>query len=67
MWQQWMNAVLGLWIIAVPFIGFAAETLTWTLLVTGAVVAALAVWGAGQHQTYGTGDRGVNRERGFQR
>jgi len=46
MWQQWVNAVLGLWVMAVPFLGFATDTLKWTLAVTGLVIAALAVWGA---------------------
>jgi len=46
MWQQWVNVVLGIWIIVVPFLGMAASTLAWALVVTGVVVAALALWGA---------------------
>ena len=46
MWQQWVNFLLGLWIIAVPFIGMTAQSNLWALVVTGVVVAGLALWGA---------------------
>jgi len=42
MWQQWVNAVLGLWVIVVPFTGMTGSTLMWTLVVTGIAVAVLA-------------------------
>ena len=51
MWQQWINAILGLWVIAVPFLALTGASLMWTLVVTGVVVAALAVWGAMEEQT----------------
>ena len=46
MWQQWINAILGLWVIAVPFIGISGSALIWTLAITGIVIAVLGVWGA---------------------
>jgi hypothetical protein len=46
MWQQWINAILGLWVIAVPFTGMSGDALTWTLAITGIVIAALGFWGA---------------------
>ncbi len=46
MWQQWVNAILGLWIVAVPFIGISSAGLAWTLAITGIVIAVLGVWGA---------------------
>ena len=46
MWQQWVNAVIGLAVIATPFLALSATAVTWTLVVFGAVVAVLAVWGA---------------------
>ncbi|RJQ33767.1 hypothetical protein C4568_03900 [Candidatus Parcubacteria bacterium] len=49
MWQQWTNAVLGLWVIAVPFIGLTGTALTWTLAITGIAIAILAFWGAQEH------------------
>lgn len=51
MWQQWVNAILGVWLIAVPFLGFASASLTWALVVTGIVVAVLALWGAGEESS----------------
>lgn len=51
MWQQWVNAILGLWVIAIPFTGLAGSALMWTLVVTGLVVAVLGFWGAGREQT----------------
>jgi hypothetical protein len=51
MWQQWINTILGLWIIALPFIGIqSSSAFTWTLAVTGIIVAILAAWGAMEHQ-----------------
>jgi hypothetical protein len=46
MWQQWTNAILGLWIVAVPFIGLTTTALTWTLAITGIAIAILGFWGA---------------------
>lgn len=51
MWQQWVNAIIGLWVIAVPFIGITGAALIWTLAITGAVIAILGIWGAQQEQT----------------
>ncbi len=45
-WQQWVNAILGLWVIAVPFTGLAGSALMWVLVITGIVVAVLGAWGA---------------------
>jgi len=45
MWQQWANLVLGLWVIAIAFLGLSAYALMWTLVVTGIIIAGLALWG----------------------
>ena len=50
MWQQWVNLVLGLAIIASPFVGLTGASFTWTLVVGGALVAILALWGALREQ-----------------
>lgn len=47
MWQQWLNVLLGVWTLVTPFLGLSAATLTWVLAITGLVIAALALWGAG--------------------
>ncbi|MBI2410192.1 hypothetical protein HYV30_04130 [Candidatus Kaiserbacteria bacterium] len=49
MWQQWVNAVLGLWTIVVPFLGLTGSALSWTLVVTGLLVAVFALWGVQTH------------------
>lgn len=55
MWQQWMNGILGIWVVIVPFLGLSATAFTWTLVVTGIVVAVLGFWGAAEHETAGYG------------
>ncbi len=47
MWQQWVNALLGLWVIVVPFLGLDSASLMWTLVVTGIVIAGLSLWSVG--------------------
>jgi hypothetical protein len=49
MWQQWVNAILGLWVLAIAFSSIGGSSLTWTLALTGIVIAALGVWGATAH------------------
>jgi hypothetical protein len=46
MWQHWVNAVLGLVVLATPFLALSAATLTWTLAISGIIIAALGLWGA---------------------
>ncbi len=50
LWQQWLNAILGLWVIAIPFLAITGAALTWTLVVTGVVIAVLGFWAAGQER-----------------
>lgn len=44
MWKQWVNAILGLLVLAVPFLNLSTGAFTWTLAIAGIVIAALAVW-----------------------
>jgi hypothetical protein len=44
MWQQWVNGILGVWTITVPFLGLTGDTLTWTLVITGVAIAVLGFW-----------------------
>ena len=46
MWQHWVNVVIGLAVIVVAFLGLTGATLMWTLIVAGALVAILGLWGA---------------------
>ena len=52
MWQQWVAAIMGLVVLAVPFLNLSGEALTWTLVVAGAGIAALNFWGASQDASY---------------
>jgi hypothetical protein len=49
MWQQWLNLIVGLWIVVSAYLGFGAETMATNFVVSGAIVAVLALWGALQH------------------
>jgi hypothetical protein len=46
MWQHWINALLGLAVIVVPFIGLSASAFSWTLAILGIAVAVIGLWGA---------------------
>lgn len=50
MWQQWLNGLLGLWLIALPFLSGLGTGVTWTLVITGVAVALLGFWGAIEHR-----------------
>lgn len=45
-WEEWTNAVVGLWLIIAPFaLGFSAEAAAvWNHVIVGVVVAADALW-----------------------
>ena len=46
MWQAWINAVLGLWIILSAFLGMNLSEMMTNLVIVGIVVAILGFWGA---------------------
>jgi len=46
MWQHWINAILGLWIILSSFLGMSVNAMTTNLVIMGIVVAILGFWGA---------------------
>lgn len=45
MWQQWVNGILGLWVIIIPFVGLGSNSKI-VLIVTGVIIAILGFWGA---------------------
>jgi hypothetical protein len=49
MWQQWTNALLGLLVVMLGFLGLSSDTLMWTLAAVGIAIAGIGVWGAMQH------------------
>lgn len=50
MWQQWLNFVVGLWVIASSYMGFTTDAMITNFTVSGIVVAGLALWGALEHR-----------------
>ncbi len=46
MWQNWVNAILGLWIMLSSFLGMSLSAMMTNLLIVGAVIAILGFWGA---------------------
>jgi hypothetical protein len=47
-WEEWVNIVVGLWILISPWVlGFAGiNTARWTCVILGIVIAAMAAWEA---------------------
>ncbi|MBU6388452.1 DUF677 domain-containing protein [Patescibacteria group bacterium] len=52
MWKEYTNAVLGLCVGVVAFLGLTGTTLTWTLVVLGVAILILGLWGAGMWEDY---------------
>ena len=50
MWKQWVNGVLGIWIVLLPYLGFTVGTNTWLMVATGIVIAVLAFWSASENK-----------------
>lgn len=46
MTTQWINGILGLWVLISPFIGFTPAGMTTNLVIVGIVVAILGFAGA---------------------
>jgi len=46
MWQQWVNGILGLWILLLPFVGLTGDGYLWALALSGVLIAILGFWGA---------------------
>jgi len=45
-WEEWINVVLGVWVAIAPWVlGFYAVTAaTWSHVILGVLIAALAAW-----------------------
>jgi hypothetical protein len=52
MTTQWLNGILGLWVIISPFIGFTPGGMTANLVIVGIAVALLGFGGAAYEQNY---------------
>ena len=56
MWQQWVNLILGLWIILSAYLNLSPTALMTDLTITGLVIAALALWAALEGRSYSGSD-----------
>ena len=54
MWQHWVNAILGLWIILSSFLGMDVSTMMANLVIVGIAIAILGFWGAYDTSTSGS-------------
>ncbi|MCL5667065.1 MAG: hypothetical protein M1383_04825 [Patescibacteria group bacterium] len=52
MWQQWLNGILGIWVIVAAWSYMSSGTGRTLLIITGIVVAILGFWGASMSPTY---------------
>jgi hypothetical protein len=50
MWQQWVNLVLGLWVVLSGYLNLSPQAYATDLTISGLAIAALALWGALQHR-----------------
>ncbi len=46
MWQQWINGILGLWVLIASYLYVPSGGDRVAMLITGIVVALLGFWGA---------------------
>lgn len=45
MWQNKVNGALGIWVIALAFLGFSVSLQRFLLVLTGVAIAIIAFWG----------------------
>lgn len=50
MWEQWVNGILGVWLVISPFLGLSPNAMTTNLVIVGILVAIFGFVGAGQTQ-----------------
>ncbi|WP_435100123.1 SPW repeat protein [Arhodomonas sp. AD133] len=59
MWEEWVNLVLGVWLILAPFVlGFAgmAMAATWNHIIFGVLIGADAIWSLMEMRQHGHGE-----------
>jgi hypothetical protein len=49
-WKYWISGLLGLAIIAVPFLNLAENTSLWVLGITGGIIAVVSFLGLAESQ-----------------
>ncbi len=56
-WSEWLNGILGLWVIVAAYAFVPSGTGQILLLITGAAVAILGFWGGATESHYGNHNR----------
>jgi len=51
-WKQWVNFIVGLWIILSGYIAFGPAANATNLTIAGIIVAALALWSALENRSF---------------
>ena len=46
MWQSWVLAIIGIWVIIMSYLGLSESAMTSWHWITGIVIIILGVWGA---------------------
>lgn len=44
MWQNWINGILGLWLILIVFLGFSSTLTRILLIISGLAIAVFGFW-----------------------
>ncbi|NOY35829.1 MAG: hypothetical protein GXP44_02835 [bacterium] len=44
MWRDWINGILGVWLIVLGFLGFPASVKAILVIATGIIIAFLSFW-----------------------
>ncbi|MFZ5589994.1 MAG: SPW repeat domain-containing protein [Pseudomonadota bacterium] len=53
-WQDWINLILGLWLLVAPFLGVGlhADAAAWNSYIFGAIIALLSAAALGKPQAW---------------
>ncbi len=60
-WNKWVLALLGLVVLAVPFLNLTAMAIMWTSVVVGVLIIAMSLWSLA-----GVTDESTSSSRRFQ-
>ena len=44
MWKNWLNGILGFWVVIIPFLNFSLAWQRTVLIFSGIVIAVLGFW-----------------------
>lgn len=44
MWKNWLNGILGIWVVIIPFLNFSLAWQRTVLIFSGFIIAILGFW-----------------------